>query len=398
MRGRAVLWVSVGINIALAVTLWRVLSLLESPTTDTAAVSPETITQPGTVRTNIVVRRENFVWSHIESEDYPTYIANLRAIGCPEPTIRDIIVAEVTQMFARRRATEVTTASQQWWRFEPDLDVAWAAIEQIRALEDERRALLTSLLGPDWESADYPLPPIETLAPMDGPILGTLPAETRLAVQQIERAALDRQEQYLASQETLGFQPDPIELAQLRQQTRAELAAVLDPEALEEYLLRYSHEASELRRQLRAFDPSPEEFRALFRALDPIDQQLALLGSDSNPVTAGQRQRLEAERERVAQTLLPADRREQYQLSQDPLYRQARDVARLADVSDDTILPLTALYGLTEVEIQRIRNDPSLSPEERTEQLEAARTARDDSVRELLGDEAYQRYLDRQPP
>jgi hypothetical protein len=398
MRGRAVLWFSLGINVALAATLWRVLSLPDPVTPAPAPAESDGVAPPGLVRTNVVVRRENFVWSHIESEDYPTYIANLRAIGCPESTIRDIIVAEVTQHFARRRATEVITGAQQWWRFEPDPEVAWAAVDQIRSLEDERRALLTSLLGPDWESADYPMPSIETLVPMDGPILGELPAATRLAVQQLERAALERQQDYLTAQVAAELEPDPLELARLRRQTRAELAEVLEPEAFEEYLLRYSHEAAELRRDLRAFDPTPEEFRALFHALDPLDQQIARLGSATDPVTASHRRTLELERDKVVQRLLAPERIEQYQLSQDPLYQQARDVAHGAGVSDDQILPLTAIYGLMEVETQRIQNDASLSAEERTEQLEAARRAHEESLRELLGDEAYRQHLERQSP
>src|SRR5437868_6638046 len=38
----------------------------------------------------VVYRTNQFHWSQIESSDYRAYIANLRAIGCPEPTIRDI--------------------------------------------------------------------------------------------------------------------------------------------------------------------------------------------------------------------------------------------------------------------------------------------------------------------
>jgi hypothetical protein len=398
MRGRAALWFSLGVNIALAATLWRVLTL---PTPTAPASQPaqlDALTQPALVRTNVVVRRENFVWSQIESEDYPTYIANLRAIGCPEPTIRDIIVAEVTQHFARRRATEVITGAQQWWRFEPDPEVAWAAINHVRTLEDERRALLTSLLGPDWESADYPMPSIETLAPLDGPILGELPAETRLAVQQIEHAALERHEDYLAAQETAELEPDPLELARLRRQTRTELAEVLEPEALEEYLLRFSHEAAELRRNLRAFDPSPDEFRALFHALDPLEQKIVQLGSDTDPVTVSHRQTIQQEMDRIVQQLLPPERIEQYQLSQDPLYQQARDIARRAGAPPEQILPLTAIYGLMEVETQRIRNDSTLTAEEQVEQLEAARLAHENSLRELLGDEAYQQAREQEAP
>src|SRR5258708_18824466 len=45
-----------------------------------------------------------FNWTQVESSDYRTYMANLRAIGCPESTIRDIIGADVTKMYMNRIA------------------------------------------------------------------------------------------------------------------------------------------------------------------------------------------------------------------------------------------------------------------------------------------------------
>src|SRR6266404_3905949 len=33
-----------------------------------------------------------FQWGEIESDDYRVYVANLRAIGCPEETIQDLIL------------------------------------------------------------------------------------------------------------------------------------------------------------------------------------------------------------------------------------------------------------------------------------------------------------------
>ena len=44
-----------------------------------------------------------FHWSQIESADYRTYVANLRAIGCPEQTIRDLVKADVDSLYASRR-------------------------------------------------------------------------------------------------------------------------------------------------------------------------------------------------------------------------------------------------------------------------------------------------------
>lgn len=44
-----------------------------------------------------------FHWREVESEDYPTYIAKLREIGCPEPTIRQIVQGEVASLYAEKR-------------------------------------------------------------------------------------------------------------------------------------------------------------------------------------------------------------------------------------------------------------------------------------------------------
>src|SRR5262245_61407831 len=44
-----------------------------------------------------------FDWRLVESEDYKKYIANLRSIGCPEETIRDIIIADVNKLFESRK-------------------------------------------------------------------------------------------------------------------------------------------------------------------------------------------------------------------------------------------------------------------------------------------------------
>ena len=41
-----------------------------------------------------------FHWSQIESADYRTYIANLRGIGCPEQTIRDLVKADMDNLYA----------------------------------------------------------------------------------------------------------------------------------------------------------------------------------------------------------------------------------------------------------------------------------------------------------
>ena len=97
MQRRILLFLSLGVNLAFAAA-WLLFSRRHPAATESAA-SPENSSGPA--RTNVLVRRQYFSWSQVESADYPTYIANLRSIGCPEQTIRDIIIADVNALYAQ---------------------------------------------------------------------------------------------------------------------------------------------------------------------------------------------------------------------------------------------------------------------------------------------------------
>jgi len=307
MRWRFVAFVSLGVNIALA-AVWffstRALSARYAAEATALGAAPTVLT-----RTNVVTRRLPFSWREIESADYATYLANLRDIDCPEQTIRDIIIAEVNAVYSRKRATELVTAEQQWWRSEPDPEVVQAAAEKARGLEDERRALLTSLLGINWETGDLvSIPrPSRPGVTLDGPVLGVLSAETKQAIQDVSIRSQDRLEAYLNAQHSAGKEADPVTLAKLRQQTRNDLARVLSPPQLEEFLLRYAQNANDLRAefgQLQFFNQTPEEFRAVFRATDALDQRIELLADASDPSSLAQRKALQDQRETAIKTAL----------------------------------------------------------------------------------------------
>lgn len=343
MRWRAILLVSLGLNLALAVVLWVLHPWLAPRRSSAVVESPDAATN--LVRTNVIIRRQFFSWREVESADYPTYIANLRDIGCPESTIRDIIVADVNQLYALKRATEVVTAEQQWWRSEPDAGVIQAAEEKLRALDEERRALLTRLLGPNWEvGGDWAVadPTLAALRmrqsiALDGPVLGLLTADAKQAVRELVARQEQKVQDYLAAQRAAGQKPDPAEVARLRQGTRDELAKLLTPPQLEEYLLRYSDNAQELRSglgQLKYFNATPDEFRNLFRAEDQIDQQIKLYYSGDDPASVQQRAALEQQREEAIKVALGPQRYEEYRRLQDPAFRDAMAAASQAGQPD----------------------------------------------------------------
>src|SRR5690606_19962469 len=64
----------------------------------------------------IVIRTNAFDWVQLESEDYRTYIDRLRSIGCPEETIRDIVIADLEKLMAPEvRQVEGTREPPKYW-------------------------------------------------------------------------------------------------------------------------------------------------------------------------------------------------------------------------------------------------------------------------------------------
>ena len=91
-----------------------------------------------------------FNWQSVESSDYKQYIANLRAIGCPEETIRDIIVADVNKLYeSKRKALAGPKKTFEYWKPGAMMGAAFdpERTEKERALNQEKRALITELLG-----------------------------------------------------------------------------------------------------------------------------------------------------------------------------------------------------------------------------------------------------------
>jgi LysM repeat protein len=345
---------------------------------------------PPTVRTAVIMRKQFFSWQEVESDDYPTFIKNLRDIACPEQTIRDIIIADVNTLYARRRALEVVTADQQWWRPEPDTNTLQLAAAKSRELDQERRDLLTTLLGPSWETGDLlSLPrPTRPAIPLDGPVLGALPMEVKLAVEQIALRAGDRLDDYLAAQRRAGKPAEPAVLARLRADMRRELAGALAPAQLEEFLLRYSDNARGLRAelaQLKAFNTTPEEFRAMFRAIDPINEQLAAL-DDSTAQGAQHREALLAQGEAALKLALGEKRYEQYRLLHDSRYRDAVAEAARAGTPESAMTLYEIKLAAAE-EQERIKNLTGLTDEQRAIEQKKAELEQLKAVAEAVGQE-----------
>ena len=109
---------------------------------------------PVMVVTNILTATNDFRWAQLESEDYRDYINRLRAIGCPEQTIRDIVIADVDKMLApKMQAASPHPREIKFWQ--PVEQEMWDdpaqkdALRRQRELDFQKREVIRELLGVD---------------------------------------------------------------------------------------------------------------------------------------------------------------------------------------------------------------------------------------------------------
>ncbi len=383
MRLRPWFIASAGLNVILAAA-WYIAHIQEdhSPLVHT----PNLDMTARMIRTNTVVRYINITWAQIASSNLTAYITNLQAVGCPKETIRDIILAEVNQSYAHSRATEILTPDQQWWKTEADPAVAHAASVELRQLEIGRRTTLVSLLvafcGPNWETDTDVAAWVESNYGLTGPHLGTLSPEIKRVLYDLAAHTQDQM---------AGL--SPAEATRVVQNERARLQSLLTPLALNEYLLRFSPTAAQLRADTRGVNYSPEQFQNLFAVVDPILLQPDFYYRGNDTDLQARQKALQAQYESALQQSLGSETYRALRLNQDPLYAATTAAAQQTGISAQNTAKLYEINRATQTELDRIRNDATLSPDDKIDALAATRTEQQKAIEQLLGPEAFERWL-----
>jgi len=227
-----------------------------------------------------------FDWRQVESEDYRTYVKNLRDIGCPEQTIRDIVSADVRQAFAAQRAEVVAERFRdfKYWKSDTEEAAARTALEtRQREVDETMRAAVRELLGADgatlpthaeWQQAAW------------SQQLGFLPADKRdqtLALLS-QSEEVDRQIQVLAGGRRIPENPEErLRILEAYERRKNELRNLLTPDEYELVEMTASWTANNLRRAMSKFEPTEEEFRVIFREWRHQDENLANIFAKGEP-------------------------------------------------------------------------------------------------------------------
>jgi hypothetical protein len=370
--------VSVGLNLVLVTKLFHQHpSLPPAPSQSggnnmgnlAKAISSRSVTNaaPSSLAKNAAA----FHWSEIEYTDYRQYIANLRAVGCPEQVIRDIIQADVNQLFAARVQAIWKPHPTAYWQTDNHDSAGPYQLKQLMKIDREKNGVLQALLG--FKSSQQAL-------------MDTLYLQLQGSEYELLFLSPERRELALKSLTDAEFEIREIEFQNRNRYTAADeqklfaektalLASVLSPEEMEEFKLRNSPTAQTLRTELEYFDCTLEEFKQLFTAREQkVDGKN--YGPDSpNPTTS----------EKVRE-ILGDERAKEFERVTDLLYLTIRRTAGEQGVTLDKIEQAWQITRDARTRADLVAKNSGLTDAERKGQVQALQQEADAHLIELLGD------------
>jgi RNA polymerase sigma factor (sigma-70 family) len=237
----------------------------------------------GAQRSPVLENIPRLDWRQVESPDYRTYIKNLRSIGCPERTIRDIVVADVNALFDTKEKNGVVTNRIMYWRSNGTDLRQWVKeqlIQRRQESENGRIAVLKELLGENTPMEDRPANIAD--ADLKFSLVDFVPPEERSQVLDAVKEFDDVFNAKFKPLLTDGKWDDKAreDYVEFHQNRAAKLLELLGPERVENYALRDSPLAHWLRFRYQGIDFSEVEFRQLFRFAKQFELSLDMFAQD----------------------------------------------------------------------------------------------------------------------
>jgi hypothetical protein len=239
-------------------------------------LSPETVT-PAAGSSASAATPPKIDWAPLESEDFAVYARNLRAAGLPERVVKQIMAAEVRASFDQDRMALVEKENTPFWDATYDTEEEMA--EELAQVAEQEAAFLTSLVGPldaatvDEINSRRPKPAFRFGSGMDA------------VKKQAVTGVFDRAREAILRAPTENLAD---ELTRIDTQREAELAAMLTPREREDFEIRNSPVAAEIRHAIReqGGQVSEEQFRQLFRLRQDLTRQMEAAAGTGQDVTA----------------------------------------------------------------------------------------------------------------
>lgn len=323
----------------------------------------------------------SFAWAQLESTNYNTYVTNLRRIGCPELTIRDIIIAEVNRMYAPRiKELATPIAATGFGHVGQPENVNREA--RLRSLLNEKKSLLSDILGEDGARD------VEDVSGVANYRLGELSF-----LDQTKREAVAEKEKIIEQMKqhvwwkTRGFvtPADQKELEEIDQLKATELAKILTSQELRKYELVRSSFAQGLRHEIELFSPNEVEFEAIYEARKKIQEIRD--AEKVRAITPDQRETLE-ETDRILADKLGQDRFNELKRFEDPVFAESTKLIARLELPKERVEQFLQL----KVETENALRVASTLEGNRQQQILSIKAAARRQLSRLIGNEGVRMY------
>ena len=331
----------------------------------------------------------SFQWSDLLAPTLAEYMANLRKIGCPEPTARDIISAELHREFRRRRGQLLLT-SGFWKGGAARRADERAATARVRALHQEEKRQAQELFGAVFTGPSKLLSEDLTEQALVRWFLGPISEEKLLETVGIMEDARAEAELCLGAWGGLVLPADRLEVGRMEKALEAALVQAMGQPAYEEFLAR----ACFIKGIFNSddWDGCPVEAREI-RNVYVVEARLSRplislleLPEDEQPSDS---EALQTALEQV----LGTDRAKDCQRARDRTYRQLADLVRDQGLQKDAADTVYELRAALIDEKTALEKDANLAAEERSGRLAEAADQVRQAIIGRLGARAYQAYL-----
>jgi hypothetical protein len=338
----------------------------------------------------VVFVTNQFHWNSVESTDYREYIGNLRRIGCPESTIKDIIMTDIMRLYAARRGQFYHNGREfKFWETNEKRKLNVKQLEereqQLALIDKEIPAVLRELLGINYERE------------LNRYFVDTNEDERRLnfvSEEKRSRLLALRDEIETMREKAHGAGDANVtreELAHIDEHRRKTLASILTPTELEEFELRTSETADRLRNELIGFNPTEEEFRQIYARQRAFEERFASVDPNDQEAQAAkfiEQSRMDAE----IRQQLGEGRYAELQQAREPEFQSAVLFTELYELPQSTAATIVEIKQVAErgrIALFANRNIPA---ESRAEALRAIQTETEQSLLEILGPKVMSSY------
>lgn len=331
------------------------------------------------------------IWSTLATADLHTLAARLRAAGFPESLVRAAIAASAEERLRPRLDAIEAMPAKPFW--EPD---RWAygtpdatTRSALREYKRERSQLLQEALGDDLLADE---------AHALRRAYGNLPTVKLAQIQRITTDYDERRDEYIKAAAGPFLPEDRDRLSQIEAERRAEVARVLSPAEMEDFLVRTSITTTRLRTNLTVMEASPEEARAIYEAEAAHDAKIGSLRPPYNAdeINAYEETRGAAGAQVTAdlRAVLGEQRYADYLRAGSFEFQSLNRIVQRLNLPPDAAGKLFDLRENVAAESRRIFDEEAMALDQKHAALQTLAKSARTQITSMLGEEAGRTYIE----